>query len=84
MTNLLYNCVIQDVYYYNPLHVSSNTVRIIRRSNCINPLNVKLNPICHLVALLETHHILHVSGIRFNTASGIVCCVSDLMTWSST
>ena len=28
------------------------------------PLNTKLNPICHLLALLEAHHILHVSRIR--------------------
>jgi len=31
---------------------------------CINPLNPELNPICHLLALLGAHHILHVSGIR--------------------
>jgi len=30
----------------------------------INPLNAELNPICHLLALLGTHHILHVSRIR--------------------
>jgi len=30
----------------------------------INPLNAKLNPICHLLALLGAHHILHVSRIR--------------------
>jgi hypothetical protein len=29
-----------------------------------NPLNAELNPICHLLALLGVHHILHVSGIR--------------------
>ena len=29
-----------------------------------NPLNVKLNPICHLLALLAAHPILHVSRIR--------------------
>jgi len=28
-----------------------------------NPLNAKLNPICHLLALLN-HHIFHVSGLR--------------------
>ena len=28
----------------------------------INFLNAELNPICHLLALLEAHHILHVSG----------------------
>jgi len=31
-----------------------------------NPLNTKLNPICHLLALLGAHHILHVSRIRVN------------------
>ena len=30
----------------------------------INPLNAELNPICHLLALLEDHHIFHVSGLR--------------------
>jgi len=29
-----------------------------------NPLNAELNPICHLLALLGAHHILHVSGVR--------------------
>jgi len=33
----------------------------------INPLDVELNPICHLLALLGAHHILHVSRIRVNT-----------------
>jgi hypothetical protein len=31
-----------------------------------NPLNAKLNPICHLLALLGAHPILHVSRIRVN------------------
>ena len=31
-----------------------------------NPLNAKLNPICHLLALLWAHPILHVSRIRAN------------------
>ena len=29
-----------------------------------NPLNAELNPICHFLALLGAHHILHVSRIR--------------------
>jgi hypothetical protein len=29
----------------------------------LNPLNAELNPICHLLALLGAHHILHVSRI---------------------
>jgi hypothetical protein len=30
----------------------------------INPLNTELNPICHLLALLGAHPILHISRIR--------------------
>jgi hypothetical protein len=30
----------------------------------INPLNAEINPMCHLLALLGAHHILHVSRIR--------------------
>jgi len=30
----------------------------------IEPFNAELNPIRHLLALLETRHILHVSRIR--------------------
>jgi len=29
-----------------------------------NPLNPELNPICYLLALLGTHHFLHVSRVR--------------------
>jgi hypothetical protein len=32
--------------------------------SAFNPLNAELNPICHLLALLGAHHILHVSRIR--------------------
>jgi len=32
----------------------------------LNPSNAELNPICHLLALLGAHHILHVSRIRVN------------------
>ena len=30
----------------------------------VNPLDAELNPICHLLALVGAHHILHVSGVR--------------------
>jgi len=29
-----------------------------------NPFNTELNSICHLLALLGAHHILHISRIR--------------------
>ena len=35
----------------------------------LNPLNPELNPICHLLALLGAHHILHISRIRVKPAS---------------
>ena len=34
------------------------------QQNALNPLNAELNPICHLLALLGAHHILHVSSIK--------------------
>ena len=40
----------------------------------VNPLNAKLNPICHLLALLSAHHILHVSRIRVNVTRCCCCC----------
>jgi hypothetical protein len=38
----------------------------------VNPLNAKLNPTCHLLALLGAYHILHVSGLRVNINCQIV------------
>ena len=34
-----------------------------------NTLNAELNSICHLLALLGVHHILHISRIKLNTFS---------------
>jgi hypothetical protein len=31
---------------------------------CFDPSNPELNPICHMLALLGAHHILHVNRIR--------------------
>jgi len=41
-----------------------------------NPLNADLNPVCHLLALLGAHHILHISRIRVN-APLLICCILD-------
>jgi len=39
------------------------------KDHCLlNPLNAELNPICHLLALLGAHHILHVSRVRVKKA----------------
>jgi hypothetical protein len=44
-----------------PNAFSSNQIK-----GSLTPLNAQLNPICHLLALLGAHHILHVSRIRVN------------------
>jgi hypothetical protein len=36
-----------------------------------NPLKAELNFICHLLALLGTHHVLNVSGVRVNIVAEI-------------
>ena len=58
--------------FYPPLIDHNNSVwykpipYIIRTSYylILKPLNAELNPICHLLELLGTHHILHVFRIR--------------------
>jgi hypothetical protein len=39
----------------------------------VNPLNTELNPICHLLALLGAHHILHISRVRADEDSNCYC-----------
>ena len=36
-----------------------------------NPLNVELNPTCHLLALLGAHNILHVSRLRVKMKNSV-------------
>jgi len=50
-------------------------IRFCQLANCkytVNPLNVELNPICHLLALLGAHHIFHVSGLSVKSCSFIL------------
>jgi hypothetical protein len=37
-----------------------------KKQGSFNPLNGKINPICHLLAVLGPHHILHFSRIKVN------------------
>jgi len=54
--------------------VRRNPTRILSKINYgFNPLNAELNTICHLLALLGTHHILHVSRIRVNKVRSKQC-----------
>ena len=38
----------------------------VKLTDVLNPLNAELNPIRHLLALVEARHIVHVSRIRVN------------------
>jgi len=49
---------------------SHKTHLLTKHALKINPLNAELNPICHLLALLGAHHILHVSSIRVKYQPG--------------
>jgi hypothetical protein len=50
----------------------SGSLTAVVPTNCLNPLNAELNPICYLLALLGAHHILHVSRIRVNITKSCV------------
>ena len=42
----------------------------IQNPDIFNPLNTELNRICHLLALLGVHHILHASKIWVEVKTG--------------
>jgi hypothetical protein len=52
------DCVVSETFVFGPPDVAV--------SLRFNPLNANSNPICHLLALLGAHHVLHVSRIRVN------------------
>jgi hypothetical protein len=41
-------------------------------TNIINPLNAELNPICHLLALLEGATIVDISGLRGKKVAAVI------------
>ena len=47
----------------------------------INPLNAELNPICHVLALLRTRHIFHVSELRIKLDVPFFFCPYVLYCW---
>ena len=52
--------------YYYLRFLDKLSVLLSSRPLVFNPLNAEWNLICHLLALLGAHHILHVSRIRAN------------------
>jgi hypothetical protein len=65
--------LLTEPYCFLFLGLIATQTRVPLRSSCcdlrllkaINPLNAELIPICHPLALLGAHHILHVSRVRF-------------------
>jgi len=54
MSNSMY------LYQNVGVHVQNeNEIQIL-----LNPLNTKLNPMCHLLVMIGAHHIFYVSRIR--------------------
>jgi hypothetical protein len=56
----------RSYFISNIFHVTLPRKKNKRMSNNANPLKAKLNPICHLLALLGSHNTVHVSRIRVN------------------
>jgi hypothetical protein len=54
---------VEKIYKMQHLEGNGTPVLYIGRT-VLNLLNTELNSICHLLALLGAHHILHVSRIR--------------------
>ena len=56
-------------------HLSLTSARSIQSKppqSTFNPLHAKLNPTCHLLALLGAHYIFHVSGLRVKIHCNII------------
>ena len=50
----------------------SGAVRPIYGSLGVKRLNTELSPICHLLALVGAHHILHISRISVNDGGSLL------------
>jgi len=61
----------QYIFGSQILYIDAIVVTMLYAIIYINPLNAELNLICHLLALLGAHHILHVSGIRVKVKTGV-------------
>jgi hypothetical protein len=71
-------------YYYNPLHVSSKSVLIIRRSNCINTASVIVFPVSdRSVCRLKKNQFLLNLHTGQNTITDAMLIQFDLLMMST-
>ena len=75
-------------YFSCTLYFSSSLITAKRVSTLVtclgnlcklNTLNAELNPVCHLLALLGVHHILHVSRIRVNSSEDFLTAICNVV-----
>ena len=69
---------------WQEVRLVENTLLLLQNMRCvfqvamlINPLNVELNPICHLLPLLGAHRVLHVSRIKVKEAVRFLLLAAD-------
>ena len=55
--------ILKSTYILNSYR-ALNTLLLGYKNQTVNPLNAELNPIRHLLALVEARHIVHASRIR--------------------
>jgi len=53
-----------NTYLFTKIYILMNDDVPVSQKFFFSPINVDFNPICHLLALFGTHHILHVSRVR--------------------
>jgi len=66
----------EPIANHQVLWLKNWTAADIHQEYPLNPLNAELNPICHLLALLGAHHILHVSKIRVMSPWMLQCQIA--------
>ena len=64
---LFFHYTCEPEQWHVPCSTQRTVILISQGALVINLLNAELKPICHLLALLGAHHILHVSRIRVNS-----------------
>jgi hypothetical protein len=69
---LPFNCTQNITCVHQACYLRTGQFINLPMTNTINPSNAELNSICHLLAFLGAHHILHVSRIRVNP---LICLI---------
>ena len=58
------------VSFFANSEATNGLLNLCYKNQSVNPLKPELNRICHLLALLGAHHILHVSKSKVHPCTG--------------